>query len=345
MMKLQSLSQSFYETVLKADWLDAVRGTLVTAVLVTLPIMFAHPNYAIPLSIGAVFAAISEAGQPYGDRWRTMLFTTLGMMFTTYIGSLLSDTTWLAVIFTAPVAFVSAYVGIFGKRAAVGGLLSLIVFTIYVGTPVPIDDARMHALLMGIGGFAQTIVTLFTGWALGQHRQKNDKPPPIPLAQRFDDTAMFTHAFRLMLLLSIATAISENISMPHPYWLPMSIAWMSKLGRYETFVRVAHRVIGTVLGILLAVATVLYIPPDAFGFPLFTLIGVFFVIAFIWVNYAIAVAGVTMWIILLLGIVGDPIIPTVHIRLLATFVAAIFVIGGVLLIKDVIRSSQSSTRQ
>jgi hypothetical protein len=33
----------------------------------------------IPLSIGAVFAAVAEAGQPFGKQWRTMLGATAAL--------------------------------------------------------------------------------------------------------------------------------------------------------------------------------------------------------------------------------------------------------------------------
>ena len=57
-----------------------------------------------------------------------------------------------------------------------------------------------------------------------------------------------------------------------------------------------------------------------------SLIGAAITIAFIWVNYAVAVTGVTMWIIAIFAMVGDPVVSTIEIRLAATCAAALLVV-------------------
>lgn len=316
------------------DWRDALRGALVTALIASAPVIQGDLKTAIPLSIGAVFAAVAEAGQPFGQRWRTMLGTTAVLMAAVYLGSLLSDATWLAIVITAPIAFSCGLAGAIGKRAAVGGLLALVIFTIYVGVPVPMADAAPTAALLGLGGLIQTFVTVTVGVLRGQHRipTASGTATSLPLVRKLKNPVFLTHATRLAIVMTIATAISENFSIPHPYWLPMSVAWMSKPDHDGTVDRVIHRLVGTVLGLVVTAGVVLAIRPGDYGFLVLSLVGAAIAIAFIWANYAIAVTGVTIWVVSLFGMVGDPVVSTLDSRLVATVAAAVLVIVAVWLI-------------
>ncbi len=53
---------------------------MVIAIVTAIPIVNGDWTLAIPLHIGAVFAAVSEAGQMFGQRCRTMLGTTAALM-------------------------------------------------------------------------------------------------------------------------------------------------------------------------------------------------------------------------------------------------------------------------
>lgn len=116
--------------------------------------------------------------------------------------------------------------------------------------------------------------------------------------------------------------------MPHPYWLPMSVAWMSKPDHDGTVVRVLHRLVGTVLGLIAASLVVIVFDPTGGGFFPAAIVGVALAIAFIWANYATAVAGVTLWVVSLFAMVGDPVVSTMDARLLATAAAAVLVLAS-----------------
>ncbi len=318
--RLSSLKSFDFSTT---DWRDSLRGALVTAIVTAIPVLNGDPKLAIPLSIGAVFAAVSEAGQPFGSRWKTMLWTTAGLMAAAFLGQSLSDLTLLAIIVTAPVAFLTGVIGARGRRAAVGGLLALVIFSIYVGIPVPLQDAPTTVLLVGLGGVTQTIVTIAMGVLRGQHREPSSVEPKKSGWNR----PFVIHGIRLAIVMVIATAISENISLPHPYWLPMSVAWMSKPDTDGTVDRVMHRLAGTVLGLTaMGIIDVIFRPSG--GYLVVSLIGAAITIAFIWVNYAVAVTGVTVWIVAIFAMVGDPVSSTIDLRLLATVAAAALVLAG-----------------
>lgn len=312
----------------RADWPDAVRGTIVTAIATTIPVVMGDLGKAIPLSIGAAFIAVSESGQEFSRRWRAMLWTTAALMVAVGLGSTLSNVYFLAIALTAVVAFVCGAIGFLGPRFAVGGLLSLVLFAIYVGVPVPLDDALTSAALVGLGGLVQAIASVGMSMVRGKHRLPQSQLEPLPAVTDLwrGDHTFLAHGIRLAIVMAIATTISESVSIPHPYWLPMSVAWMSKPDRDGTVVRVLHRMVGTVAGLLIAFLVVVLFRPSGSTFLPIALFGVAFAIAFIWANYAIAVMGVTIWVVSLFAMVGDPVISTMDARLLATAGAAVLVL-------------------
>lgn len=312
-----------------ADWRDALRGAVVAALVTAIPVVNGDPETAIPLSIGAVFAAVAEAGQPFGHRWRTMLWTTATMMAASFVAAGISDLPLLAVIVTIPVALVCGFAGAFGRRAAVGGLLSLVIFAIYAGVPVPMDDAPTTAALIGLGGLAQTAVTVTMGILRSQHRRATqESSAPKPWREHLNNPTFLGHAIRLSVVMTLATAISESVDIPHPYWLPMSVAWMSKPDHDGTVDRVVHRLVGTALGLGIAALGVLVFDLSVDSLLVLSILGAAITIAFIWANYAVAVTGVTIWVVSLFAMVGDPILPTIDVRMAATVGAALLVLAA-----------------
>jgi hypothetical protein len=320
------------------DLADATRGSLVTAAIVAVPIAQGDYATAIPLSIGAVFTAVAEAGHPLGRRWRVMLWATLWLMGAAALGNIVSDYSLVVILVTAPVAFFSGIAGIAGPRAAVIGLLSLVLFTVYAGVPVPLDDARTTAALIGLGGLLQTVVCVIVSliqlartspmpmWSHLQALQATDHPPFALTTLRGSGRPFLIHAIRLMIVIVIATAISEATALPHQYWLPMSVAWMSKPDQDGTTTRVIHRVAGTALGLATIGVADVALRPGPMGFAVISFIGAAIAIGFIWVNYATAVIGVTIWVMGLFAMVGDPVTETMGLRLAATVAAAALVL-------------------
>jgi uncharacterized membrane protein YccC len=102
---------------------------------------------------------------------------------------------------------------------------------------------------------------------------------------------------------------------------------MSKPDTDGTVDRVMHRLAGTVLGLTaMGIIDVIFRPSG--GYLVVSLIGAAITIAFIWVNYAVAVTGVTVWIVAIFAMVGDPVSSTIDLRLLATVAAAALVLAG-----------------
>ena len=306
----------------------AIRVGLVIGALVAFSVHADNPFLALPLAFGALASGLSEAGEEFGRRWRTMLWTTLWLMISCAIAGLLSDTLWAGIIATAIVALIAGYSGTAGPRAAIGGLLSLVVFIVFFGIPDTPLGAIDNALAVGLGGLIQAVVTIVVGIAthpreLGLIVQK---VPPIwqQIKPHVIWNDRFTrHALRLSVTITLATIISNIGSLPDQYWLPMTVAWMTRPDHDGTTTRIDQRIVGTVLGLLLMAFVLDVLHAGGYWTAVICMLASGLCVAYMNANYAIAVVGVTSFVIPLLVLSGQSSGETLLLRLCATVLAGV----------------------
>jgi hypothetical protein len=319
--------------------IGALRTTAVTLALAITAWAFGAPENAIPLAVSALFVGLAEAGLPVGHRWRIMLWTTTWLMITGLLGYLVAPNIFLTVLASTCVALAAGWVGVAGPRAALIGTLSLVIFTITAGLPEMLTLSLEFVALMGLGGLAQTLILVLT--ALLRNPKVLTIPPDAmdslwgrlrnPGEQRHRYTR---HALRLALAIAIATTISEYYSVPHQYWIPMTVAWIAKPDSTGTVVRVAQRVGGTVLAVSLMVVWGIWLPKPEWALIIAIGIGAYLTFAFIWANYTIAVFGITIFMFAIFAQAGDLLETSVFFRLGATIAAALIVLGTLAVIRE-----------
>ena len=170
-------------------------------------------------------------------------------------------------------------------------------------------------------------------WPLGRRAQTGapgalfDHPlTRMRAALRWSDGG-FQHALRLCAAITIATVVAVVLPAEHSYWIPLTVAWITRPDLGGTVTRVVMRVAGTLLGVAVAWIVV----PDLGGDISFAIVvgaGAFTISAFLAANYPIAVAGITTMVLVLLGSVGEPVRSMVPDRIIDTVIAA----GVVLLV-------------
>ena len=147
------------------------------------------------------------------------------------------------------------------------------------------------------------------------------------------------HAVRLGIAIAIADIIGEAVlqrapwwhQLGHGFWIPMTVAWISKPGQGDTVQRVTLRVTGTIVGVIASSLLFwLWMPPN---WVIALLLGamVFVIVAFVAANYAIAIAGMTSLVMLLSAFVRTQSIALECERIAATLVAGVIVLGVALL--------------
>lgn len=319
--------------------IGALRTTAITVALAIAAWALGAPQNAIPLAASALFVGVAEAGLPAGHRWRIMLWTTTWLMLTAFLGYLVAPSIFLTILASACVALAAAWVGVAGPRAALIGTLSLVIFTITAGLPEMFTLSLDFVALMGLGGLTQTLILVLS--VLLRNPKALRVPPAAidslwrrlrsPGEQR---TRYTRHALRLALAIAVATTISEYYSVPHQYWIPMTVAWIAKPDSTGTVVRVAQRVAGTIFAVSLLVAWGIWLPKPQWALIIAIGVGAYLTFAFIFANYTIAVFGITIFIVATFALAGGLLEISVYFRAAATFAAALIVLATLLIIRE-----------
>jgi uncharacterized membrane protein YccC len=117
-------------------------------------------------------------------------------------------------------------------------------------------------------------------------------------------SAVCRHAIRMAIAVAIAETMSRSLETPRAYWLPMTTVLVLKPEFTVTFTRGLLRIVGTIVGLLLATAMFHFLPPGI-GLEV-VLIGAF-VFLLRWVgpaNYGIFGVAVSALVVLLIAISG-----------------------------------------
>ena len=317
----------------------AVRTTMVALALVIAAWALGAPQNAIPLGVSALLVGLAEAGLPAGHRWRIMLWTTTWLMVTGLIGYLVAPNIFLTILASSCVALVAGWMGVAGPRAALIGTLSLVIFTITAGLPEIIKLSLDFVALMGLAGLVQTLVLALTALI---NNPKLLSVPPVPMETLWfrlthpgEQRERYTrHALRLALAIAVATTISEYYSVPHQYWIPMTVAWIAKPDSTGTKVRIAQRVGGTALAVCIMMSWGIWLPKPEWALLVVIGVGGLVAFTFIWANYAVAVFGITLYMMSLFAQGGDLLERSVYFRLVATIAAALIVLTSLVIIRE-----------
>ena len=475
-------------------WLGPLRVALITGALAFAAVKLVGGSVAFPLAIGAVLAGVCDPKGDVDERLRGMALTAISVATAAALGIAISDSFPVQLAVTAVVAALCGYVGLAGPKAAVAGMLTLVILVVFSGTPDPIGAALPSAgwMLLGstvmilsvilplfagrIGGVRTDIAIAYRAQALALRDRKagiaspngalkvsaargrivaGDLPGPtrewclalveccdqarialfnlrgdsygaegsaaaardafesaaadvmlaiagaleIPFRRRAlpgrtealiaaagacegalgemeleavrevtarlseaaeltagpwpigrqaftglrvgysptgfqnlihhrDPDLLFTrHAIRLTILIVIATLIAQLDTASHSYWLPMTVAWVTKPDAAGTAPRVVGRITGTIVGLLTTAAVAIALGEGLATVTVTVTIGAFIVAAFLVSNYAFSTFGATIMIVGLMHL-ADPGINSVLLeRLLDTVVAGILVMG------------------
>lgn len=312
-----------------------------SAVLIFVALTFTYHHHDVrallPLGVGMLFAAIADRGSSLQRRATSMTAAAFAVTVGTAAGCLVSDSIVLHILFGGIAALIGGFAGAAGIPAMTAGVLGLVVFTIFSGSPIDLLDWKSNTLLMLLGALLM-MATVFAEFAL---RSLFRRSPQIR-GEMLDGGALerarvhlhwtdefVLHSIRLSIVIMIATALEELLTFPHSYWIPMTVAWISRPDRDGTVEKVTLRVAGTLLGVAIA-GSLIALTPATSGESL-AMIGIacYVVLAFLAPNYAIAVTGITCFTFFLFHLVGYPLDGSILTRVGSTLLAAALVLTAI----------------
>lgn len=316
-------------------WPRPLVTAIIAAALTFACMRFDQDRLAIPLVIGAVFVGLANSSTKASHQIKDMAWCLLWATIATLIGGLAATMDMAQVPIAIFMALIAGFAGALGKRGGLIGVLSLVLYVVFSGTPDTDRTAITSATFLALGGLLQLVIGGAVALAFDRRKalteQASEKSRSIIerlKEHRKRDSQFARHALRLAVAVGVATVIAQGTGWPHEYWIPMTVVWMSRPDKNGTSSRVLERTLGTFLGIGVSLFLIDLIGTGSIRIPLYIFIGTLFTLAFINANYPIAVAGMTLIVITLFTFDGEPLSETVPYRVVCTLIAAIITIAA-----------------
>jgi hypothetical protein len=268
----------------------------------------ARPELAIPFVLGAVLVGVAESGEGIRDRFATTLTMTVLLALITLGAGLVSPWWPLAIAYVTSIAFFGGWAGQRGPRWGLAGVLALVTSILFAFVPQMVSMGVESAALFGLGGLCVSLGSAAHQlvWRLWARRDAHDVTEPLASqAPGGVSHSYLEHGIRLAIGIAVASLIAVASGLPHAYWLPVTIAWVSKPDLSTTAIKVWLRILGTVIGIAISAALVIVVPQSLWIAVLVVGVAAGLTVAFIWAHYAIGIGAITVLVIVLLELTGD----------------------------------------
>ncbi|TDE07603.1 FUSC family protein [Flavobacterium sandaracinum] len=134
-------------------------------------------------------------------------------------------------------------------------------------------------------------------------------------------STIFRHSLRLAITLMVGFIIGQFLPFHNVYWILLTIIVIMRPGYGLTKERSFHRIIGTVIGGLVAFG-ILFIVKDNFIISVLSIVCMLLGFSFTQINYKVSAIFVTMYVVFIYGIITPNIGDLVQYRILDTLVGA-----------------------
>lgn len=293
---------------------SGLRTTLAAIVPLIVGQIMGQPGVGMLAAVGGLQVAFSDKE---GAKARTLLWATLSSAAFAFMGVMASqfpEPPAIALMFF--IAFTMAMLRSFGEVTGNVGFICTITYALAQSVPVPWHRGFEYLWTFVVGGIWSSLLTLLL-WRLRRtlgDRTVGQAATPLadddgdeePLPETGDGwyrqlrpaSPIFKHAVRVGLATATAVTICREWLPPHGYWIVLTTLVILKHDYTTTKGRFAQRLLGTIVGGLLAMIPAAYIHNLAL---LDGLLLVFGVLAFSHLprNYGLYVMFLTPFVVLI----------------------------------------------
>lgn len=289
------------------------------------------PAVALSLAVGAAsgrpLVGVLAAGGAYtvgfgapldlrGSKSLLLAAASAGIGASAIVGSLAATSAPGVVLVAAAFGLLCGRLASRGPGPAWIGLqcgLAAIIATSYPASP---ERAALRALVILAGGLVQTGVLAIARFA----RRRLPPPPPAdPFVPRY--------AVHLAIALAAAMLAERALAVRNGYWAPMTALLVLRPDSRHTMTRVFTRVGGTIGGAALSSAVILLLHPGAGLLACAVAVAAFGSYLFQKASYGLLSAWVTIYVVFILSLAGQPEQDVALSRILATALGAVVAVG------------------
>ena len=283
------------------------------------------------LGIGAAICGFAGMDAPAGPRaaWQAVAAVLIGLCAA--IGVLSSQHAVTAVLAMGVLGAITGYGFAVSLRFAFVGLTAVLALLIAQGLWLPADDAG-KALLWGTAGAMiqvlwSLLVWIFVDRAADEPESGwNTQRVVASLRSNFNlNSPAARHALRFGTALAVGVAFYHVFDFhDHGYWVPLTILFVMRPEREESYHRIVLRGVGTAVGLVIATALAELVHSDLVdGILLAVAIGLAY--GFLTVQYALFTTAVTVFVVLSVDTLGEPALEAAGQRALGTVVGLMII--------------------
>jgi hypothetical protein len=277
------------------------------------------------IATGALFAAFAGLDAAAGPRaaWQAAAAPAIGLMAA--LGVLSSQSAPAAVLAMGLIGALAGYGFAYSLRLAIFGLVAALTLLVSQGLFLEAGET-LPALLWGtVGGLTQVLWSLIVWVAV--ERCARDEPSGwdagavvAAFASNFTlGSENLRHAIRFGASLALGVAIYRAFDMDdHGFWIPLTILFVMRPDRDETYLRLVLRAVGTVLGLILATTLARALGASDAAVVVVLTAATALSLGLLTVQYALFTAAITVYVVLLTDKLGEPAWEADKLRLIGT---------------------------
>lgn len=303
------------------------RGALVgvpVGLALVLELGFGAPTKGA-IGTGALLAGFPGLDAPAGPRaaWQAAAAPLIGLAAA--LGVLSGQTAVTAVLAMGALGALAGYCFAVTLRLAILGLSVALALLIAQGLFLTPADAGPALLYGTAGGLLQAAWSLVV-WVLADRAADdeasgwNRRATIAAFVANFDlGSPACRHAIRFGASLAIGVAVYRAFGLDdHGFWIPLTILFVMRPERDETFHRLVLRAIGTVLGLVIATALAESLRGDDLVIGLVLALAAALSYGLLTVQYALFTAAITVYVVLLTDTLGERALEAAGQRALGT---------------------------
>lgn len=153
---------------------------------------------------------------------------------------------------------------------------------------------------------------------------------------------IFRHAFRLTTSMLIGFGIGMIFSLQNAYWILLTIMVIMRPGYTLTKVRSKQRLVGTLIGALVA-AVIVMLTQNVYVFGILSVLSLIFALAFIQKNYRLSSVFITTSVVFVYALITPNAFEVIGYRILDTLTGAVISMGAIAFLWPVWESANIKT--